>query len=193
MNSTPSSSDQYAPFQDSPANTQSFNKSVFICETLLDFPILSHSLVPCTAFPLLVKGLRPKTFNGLYFIHNPLFSWCWHYQHTKPRPILNLTTLDTPSDNVIINCLHEHFMSDNIYTGICMLTLIIVNPHKYVLSNANSVLHNYAAGCRDTTPGRIPLLPHIFQLTNNAYCHMRWIKQDQSILFRCIHYRCIPH
>ena len=59
-------------------------------------------------------------------------------------------------------------MSNNIYTGVCMSTLVIVNPHKYISSNADSVLHNYAAEYRDTTPGRIPLLPHIFQLTNNA-------------------------
>ncbi|KIM66094.1 hypothetical protein SCLCIDRAFT_1155370, partial [Scleroderma citrinum Foug A] len=74
-------------------------------------------------------------------------------------------------------------MSDNIYTGICTSALIIVNPHKYVSSNADSVLHNYAAEYRDTTPGRIPLPPHIFQLANNSYYHMRWTWQDQTMLF----------
>ena len=65
--------------------------------------------------------------------------------HTKLRPVSDLTTLDTPSDNIIVNCLHERFMTDNIYTGVRMSTLVIVNPHKYVSSNTDSVLHNYAA------------------------------------------------
>ena len=45
------------------------------------------------------------------------------------------------------------------------------------------------AECRDA---RIPLPPHIFQLTNNAYYHMRQTGQGQSMLFRCVHHRCTP-
>ena len=102
--------------------------------------------------------------------------------YTKLRPVSDLTTLDTPSDDVIVNCLHECFMTDNIYTGVRTSTLVIVNPHKYVSSNTDSVLHNYAAEYRDTTPGRIPLPPHIFQLANNAYYHIK-----------CVHHGCTPH
>ena len=106
--------------------------------------------------------------------------------------VSDLTTLNTPSDDVIVNCLRERFMSDNIYTGVSTSALVVVNPHKYVSSNADSVLHNYAAEYRDTTPGRIPLPPHIFQLANNAYYHMRRTGQDQSMLFRCVHRGCTP-
>ena len=83
----------------------------------------------------------------------------------------DLTSLYTLSDGVIANCLRERFMSDNIYTGI-RTTLVVVNPHKY------------AAEYRDITPGRVPLPPHIFQLANNAYYHMRRTGQDQTMLFR---------
>ncbi|KAI6120169.1 glycosyltransferase family 2 protein [Pisolithus croceorrhizus] len=61
--------------------------------------------------------------------------------------------------------------------------LVVLNPHKYVSSNADSVLHKYAAEYRDTSPGKSRLPPHIFQLANNAYYHMRRTAQDQSILF----------
>lgn len=64
-------------------------------------------------------------------------------------------------------------------------SLVVVNPHKYVSSSVDSVLHKYAAEDRDATPGRVPLPPHIFPLiANDAYYHMRRTWQDwQSILF----------
>ncbi|KIK21002.1 hypothetical protein PISMIDRAFT_655847, partial [Pisolithus microcarpus 441] len=55
--------------------------------------------------------------------------------------------------------------------------------HKYVSSNADSILHKYAAEYWDTSPGKSCLHPHVFQLTSNAYYHMRHTAQDQSILF----------
>ncbi|KAI6016047.1 hypothetical protein PISMIDRAFT_636827, partial [Pisolithus microcarpus 441] len=55
--------------------------------------------------------------------------------------------------------------------------------HKYISSNADSVLHKYAAEYRDTSPGKSRLRPHVFQLTSNAYYHMQRTAQDQSILF----------
>ncbi|KAI6004786.1 P-loop containing nucleoside triphosphate hydrolase protein [Pisolithus albus] len=42
--------------------------------------------------------------------------------------------------------------------------LIVVNPHKYVSSNADSVLHKYSAEYRDNSPGKSRLCPHVFQL-----------------------------
>ena len=66
---------------------------------------------------------------------------------------------------------------------------MVVNPHKYVSSSVDSVLHKYAAEDRDATPGRVPLPPHIFPLiANDAYYHMRRTWQDwQSILFRYVY------
>ncbi|KAJ7506253.1 P-loop containing nucleoside triphosphate hydrolase protein, partial [Mycena galericulata] len=45
------------------------------------------------------------------------------------------------------------------------------------------VMHQYAAEYRDMSEHRDPLPPHIFQLANNAYYHMKRTTQDQSIVF----------
>ncbi|KAF7347345.1 Glycosyltransferase family 2 protein [Mycena venus] len=95
----------------------------------------------------------------------------------------DLASLSAPSDDAIVACLRERFMSDNIYVGIGSSGLVALNPHKYVSSNSDSVMHKYAANYRDTSEDKEQLPPHIFQLVNNAYYHMRRTTQDQSILF----------
>ncbi|KIJ64935.1 glycosyltransferase family 2 protein [Hydnomerulius pinastri MD-312] len=94
----------------------------------------------------------------------------------------DLSSLSPLSDDIIVSCLRERFMSENIYTSIGTSTLVAINPHKYVSSNADSVLQKYAAEYRDTSENKTPLPPHIFQLVNNSYYHMRRTAQDQSIL-----------
>jgi chitin synthase len=46
------------------------------------------------------------------------------------------------------------------------------NPHKYITTNPDSVMHKYAAEYRDMSVGKEVLPPHIFQLANHAYFHM---------------------
>ncbi|KAF8836252.1 glycosyltransferase family 2 protein [Paxillus ammoniavirescens] len=94
----------------------------------------------------------------------------------------DLSSLSPVSDDIIVSCLRERFMSENIYTSIGTSSLVAVNPHKYISSNADSVLQKYAADYRDTSEHKTPLSPHIFQLANNAYYHMRRTTQDQSII-----------
>ena len=96
--------------------------------------------------------------------------------------ITDLASLSPVSDDVIVTCLRERFMTDTIYTSIGSSALVAVNPHKYVSSNADSILQKYAAEYRDTSETKSPLPPHIFQLANNAYYHMRRTAQDQSII-----------
>ncbi|KAH7106969.1 glycosyltransferase family 2 protein [Auriculariales sp. MPI-PUGE-AT-0066] len=95
---------------------------------------------------------------------------------------LDLTVLPTISDETMIAALRERFLTDNIYTAIGTFALVAVNPHKYVSSNSDAVLQQYATEYRDTPAIRTYLPPHIFQLANNAYYHMRRTGQDQSIL-----------
>ncbi|KAI6019144.1 glycosyltransferase family 2 protein [Pisolithus marmoratus] len=95
----------------------------------------------------------------------------------------DLSTLSPIADDAIVACLRERFMADSVYTAVGPSALVVLNPHKYVPSNADSVLHKYAAEYRDTSPSKSRLPPHIFQLANNAYYHMRRTAQDQSILF----------
>ena len=94
----------------------------------------------------------------------------------------SLTELPSLSDDLIVSCIRERFLADNIYTALGSAGLVAVNPHKYVPTNADSVLQKYASDYRDTSPAKTPLPPHIFQLANNAYYHMRRTNQDPTIL-----------
>lgn len=105
--------------------------------------------------------------------------------HQQLEAVTDLATLSPVSDDAIVACLRERFMNDSIYTNIGSSALVALNPHKYVPSNADSVMFKYAADYRDTSEEKQPLPPHIFQLANNAYYHMRRTNQDQSILLRC--------
>ncbi|KAI9567274.1 P-loop containing nucleoside triphosphate hydrolase protein [Boletus coccyginus] len=62
------------------------------------------------------------------------------------------------------------------------LALVALSPHKHVASNADSILQNYAANYRDTIESKASIPPHIFQLADNAYYHMRRTAQDQSLI-----------
>ena len=104
--------------------------------------------------------------------------------HQKLEAASDLSGLSSVSDDLIVSCLRERFMSETIYTNIGSNSLVAINPHKYVSSNADSVLQKYAADYRDTSENKPTIPPHIFQLANNAYYHMRRTTQDQSILIR---------
>ncbi|QRW11374.1 Myosin head (motor domain) [Ceratobasidium sp. AG-Ba] len=86
------------------------------------------------------------------------------------------------SDDIVVSCLRECFLSDAIYTAVGSHALVALNPHKYVNSVADLVLMQYASEYRNTDLD-VPREPHIFQLANNAYYHMRRTTQDQSIVF----------
>jgi chitin synthase len=104
--------------------------------------------------------------------------------HQRLEAVNDLATLSPLSDDSIVSCLRERFLSDTIYTGISNSAIVAVNPYKYVPINADSVLHKYAGEYRNISEDKEPLPPHIFQLANNAYYHMRRTTQDQSIILR---------
>jgi chitin synthase len=97
--------------------------------------------------------------------------------------IVDLGSLGNVSDDTIVACLRERFMSDTIYTDVGSSALVALNPHKYVSTSSDAVMHKYAANYRDTAEDKEQLPPHIFQLANNAYYHMRRTTQDQAIVF----------
>ncbi|KZS96924.1 glycosyltransferase family 2 protein [Sistotremastrum niveocremeum HHB9708] len=94
----------------------------------------------------------------------------------------DLTKLPTISDDVILSCIRDRFMTDQIYTAIGTSAVVSINPYKYVNSSADAVMVKYAAEYRDTAEEKTYLPPHVFQLANNAYYHMRRTGQDQGIL-----------
>jgi chitin synthase len=104
--------------------------------------------------------------------------------HQRLEAVNDLATLSPLSDDAIVSCLRERFLSDTMYTGISSSAIVAVNPYKYVPSNADSVLHKYAAEYRSISEDKEPLPPHIFQLANNAYYHMRRTTQDQGIILK---------
>jgi chitin synthase len=104
--------------------------------------------------------------------------------HQRLEAVNDLVALSPLSDDAIVSCVRERFLSDTIYTAISNSALLAVNPHKYVPSNADSVLHKYAAEYRSVSDDNESLPPHIFQLANNAYYHMRRTTQDQGIILR---------
>lgn len=106
--------------------------------------------------------------------------------HQQLGNTTNLATLSPISDDIIVACLRERFLNDQIYTNIGSHALVAVNPHKYVASNADSLLFKYAAEYRDTSGEKAQVAPHIFQLANNVYYHMRRTGQDQSIVMTCV-------
>ncbi|KAJ7203401.1 P-loop containing nucleoside triphosphate hydrolase protein [Mycena rebaudengoi] len=103
--------------------------------------------------------------------------------HQRMEAVTDLAALSSLSDDVIVACLRERFMADTIYTNIGTSGLVAVNPHKYVSTNADSVMHKYAPEYCDSKEDKETLPPHIFQLANNTYYHMRRTTQDQSIIF----------
>ena len=99
----------------------------------------------------------------------------------------DLATIPGITDDKLVSALRERFLSDTIYTSIGPTVLVAVNPHKYVGSNADTALVQYAAEYRETTEEKEYRPPHIFQLANNAYYHMRRTSQDQAILITYAH------
>jgi len=106
--------------------------------------------------------------------------------HQRLEAATNLAGLSPISDDIIVACLRERFMTDHVYTNIGSSGVVALNPHKYVASNSDSMLHKYAAEYRDSSEHKEKLPPHVFQIANNAYYHMRRTTQDQCILFRCV-------
>ncbi|KAK0460456.1 glycosyltransferase family 2 protein [Desarmillaria tabescens] len=103
--------------------------------------------------------------------------------HQRLEAVTDLSKLSPISDDIIVACLRERFMNDNVYTAVGTSALVALNPHKYIPSNSDSVMQKYAAEYRDTSQNQEPMPPHIFQMANNAYYHMRRTTQDQCMLF----------
>ncbi|KAJ7437700.1 P-loop containing nucleoside triphosphate hydrolase protein [Mycena latifolia] len=80
---------------------------------------------------------------------------CQSTLHQRMEVVTDLATLSSLSDDAIVACLRGRFISDTIYNNIGSSSLVALNP----------------------------LPPHIFQLANNAYYHMKRMTQDQSIIF----------
>jgi chitin synthase len=109
--------------------------------------------------------------------------------HQQPQPTLisDLTQLPRdPSLDEVADILRQRCLNDLIYTNINSSILIALNPyinHEEKQHNTNT---EYIAEYKDTTGAKANQWrePHLYQLVNHAYLHMRRTSINQSILFR---------
>lgn len=99
--------------------------------------------------------------------------------------INDLATVDNPTDKQLTEILHQKFLNYNIYTNIGSCNLIAVNPFKDLAQNDAQTSDDYVTSYKDISlenPISNKLNPHIFELINRSYFHMRRTGNDQSIL-----------
>ncbi|RKP26540.1 chitin synthase-domain-containing protein [Syncephalis pseudoplumigaleata] len=95
----------------------------------------------------------------------------------------DLAALDALKETEVAKILNDRFSQNLLYTRLGARAIVSVNPGQ-PLSNVNdATCEEYVAEYRDTSGQRRILEPHLFQLTANAYLHMRRTGTDQSIVF----------
>jgi chitin synthase len=84
----------------------------------------------------------------------------------------------------IVEILRQRYLHDLIYTAISPSLLIALNPYKNV--NHESSKADYLLEYKDTQSAKANKWrdPHLYQLVNHAYLHMRRTRINQSIVFR---------
>jgi chitin synthase len=98
------------------------------------------------------------------------------------KPIINdLCSLSNISLDTLVQQLKTRYESNLIYTCISDGALVCLNPGSSNQTSQNST--DYVAEYKDTSLST-PLSPHIFQMVNQTYLHMRRTGIDQSIVLR---------
>ena len=111
--------------------------NTYISVTRLSTDIWASVLVPMHA-PMASVMTMSTVLNSPLFADDQLMSRMRLQQRLEA--VTNLASLSPISDDVIVTCLHKCFMTDTIYTSIGSSTLVAINPHKYVPSDAGSIL-----------------------------------------------------
>ncbi|CAI2162513.1 1810_t:CDS:2 [Funneliformis geosporum] len=94
----------------------------------------------------------------------------------------DLSTIQNISQDTITSTIRERYQNDIIYTRINHSVLVAVNPYKPLPIFNDITIQQYVADYKDTSGQRASLPPHAFQLSSQAYLHMRRTGQDQSII-----------
>lgn len=100
----------------------------------------------------------------------------------KPQDVGDLTLLSPATEDAITATLRVRFDNDSIYTRISDSILVAMNPYKDTLMSHSSP--DYVAEYKALPADQDQLLPHIYQITNQAYLHMRRTAVDQSLILR---------
>jgi chitin synthase len=98
--------------------------------------------------------------------------------------INDLSSIPNISEEKIVDILQAKFLNYNIYTNVGSCNLIAVNPFKQLAQNDAQTSDDYVTLYKSASPDNpvsSTLDPHVFELANRAYFHMRRTGNDQAI------------
>lgn len=98
--------------------------------------------------------------------------------------ITDLTNLSNGNTEMIASCIRSRYETFKIYTNIGSRHLIVVNPLKDLAINDDQTSLEYVAAYKDASGANSLLDPHLFDLVNKVYSHMRRTGSDQNIVLR---------
>ncbi|CEP12919.1 hypothetical protein [Parasitella parasitica] len=97
----------------------------------------------------------------------------------------DITSLSNANAETIAACLRSRYETLKMYTNVGFRHLIAVNPLKDLAINDDQTSLEYVAAYKDASGGKNTLLdPHLFDLVNKVYFHMRRTGSDQNIVLR---------
>lgn len=107
----------------------------------------------------------------------------------RPNDAINdLASVDSLTDKQLTDILHQKFLNYSVYSDIGACHLVAVNPFKELAQNDAQTSDDYVTSYKDSTttatsthPIISKLNPHVFELVNRAYFHMRRTGNDQAI------------
>ncbi|KAG2202701.1 hypothetical protein INT46_000760 [Mucor plumbeus] len=98
--------------------------------------------------------------------------------------ITDLTNLSNGTTEMIASCIRSRYETFKVYTNIGSRHLIVVNPLKDLAINDDQTSLEYVAAYKDASGTNSLLDPHLFDLVNKVYSHMRRTGSDQNIVLR---------
>ncbi|KAL0089213.1 chitin synthase-domain-containing protein [Phycomyces blakesleeanus] len=98
----------------------------------------------------------------------------------------DLATLQTFTNDALVSCLKARFEQNRQYTKLGSSRLVFLNSYKVLAQHDDQTSLEYVAAYKDTSSGastnKIALDPHLFDLVNKAYFHLRRTGTDQNLI-----------
>ncbi|ORE10382.1 hypothetical protein BCV72DRAFT_26401 [Rhizopus microsporus var. microsporus] len=97
---------------------------------------------------------------------------------------IDVSTLSNTSSESITSCLRSRYNELKIYTNVGSRHIIALNPLKELPMNDDQASLEYVAAYKDATGHKQTPDPHLFDLINRTYFHMRRTGSDQAIMLK---------
>ncbi|KAG1641830.1 hypothetical protein G6F44_005444 [Rhizopus delemar] len=133
--------------------------------------------------PIMKEAITPLPSLYLYYLndchrnHRHSKEHACHKKYSKKHPCQR-------SSSSIANCLRTRYSEHKIYTNISSRHILALNPLKPLPLNDDQASLEYVAAYKDATGHPPSLDPHLFDLVNRIYFHMRRTGSDQAIVLR---------